>query len=204
MPAPSHARAACGLTLLLAAATPAPAAPLQVQVGDAQGRPLPDAVVWVDSAAARAAARPLSGVAISQRQRQFQPAVSVVTTGSAVSFPNEDTVRHHVYSFSPVKKFEIKLYVGTPAAPVVFDKPGIAVLGCNIHDQMTAWVVVLESPWHARSGADGLATLADVPAGAHTLRVWHPGLPPGAPAAEQAISLGATAGRASLRLGVGG
>jgi hypothetical protein len=115
--------------------------------------------------------------------------VSVVTAGTAVSFPNRDTVRHHVYSFSPVKKFEIKLYVGTPTAPVVFDSPGIAVLGCNIHDTMAAWVVVVDTPHHGLTGADGQISLPNVPPGAYRLRAWHPGLPPGAPALDQALQV---------------
>ncbi|MEK8051605.1 methylamine utilization protein [Ideonella sp. DXS22W] len=188
-----------------AALLPAAAGTLQVQVTDAAGKPLAGAVVFAESPEARAALKPAAGVAIVQRHKQFEPQVTVVPVGTAVSFPNEDTVRHHVYSFSPTKKFEIKLYVGTPAAPVVFDRPGIAVLGCNIHDQMAAWVVVLDTPHVGRSGADGQATLAGVPAGAYRLRAWHPELPPGAPAAEQAVTVAAAGApqRAQFRLGGG-
>lgn len=203
---PRLARRVALPVLALALTLPAGAAvagTVQVQVSDAAGKPLAGAVVFADSPEARTALKPGAGAAIVQRDKQFQPQVSVVTVGTAVSFPNEDTVRHHVYSFSPVKKFEIKLYVGTPAAPVVFDKPGVAVLGCNIHDHMAAWVLVLETPYSARTGADGQATLAQVPPGAYRLRAWHPELPPGAPAAEQAISVAATPVRAALRLGGG-
>jgi hypothetical protein len=84
-------------------------------------------------------------------------------------------VRHHVYSFSPTKTFELKLYAGAPHAPVVFDKPGVAVLGCNIHDKMAAWVVVVDTPLHARSGAAGNSQIEGVPPGAYRMRVWHPG-----------------------------
>jgi len=118
--------------------------------------------------------------------------VSVVTVGTAVNFPNRDTVRHHVYSFSPIKKFEIKLYVGTPTAPVVFDSPGIAALGCNIHDSMAAWVVVVETPYNGLTGANGKLSLGAVPAGSYRLRTWHPGLAPGAPALDQAVLVPAT------------
>jgi hypothetical protein len=116
-------------------------------------------------------------VDISQAKRQFQPKVTVITAGTRVNFPNFDTVRHHVYSFSAIKTFELKLYAGVPGAPVLFDKPGVAVLGCNIHDRMAAWVVVAETPWFARSNA-GQAQIDAVPAGSYRLRVWHPGLPP--------------------------
>jgi len=85
-------------------------------------------------------------------------------------------VRHHVYSFSPAKKFELPLYQGVPASPVVFDKPGVVVLGCNIHDWMVAYVYVSESPHFSRTDAHGNAAIAELPAKAWTVRVWHPQL----------------------------
>ena len=100
------------------------------------------------------------------------PSLLVVQTGTAVSFPNFDTVRHHIYSFSPTKPFEIKLYAGTPAAPVLFDKSGTAILGCNIHDRMTAFIHVVNTPHFAIANQAGVVKL-DVPTGDHTLQVWH-------------------------------
>ncbi|WP_326535522.1 methylamine utilization protein [Pseudorhodoferax sp.] len=169
----------------------AAAGTVHVSVQDSAGKPLAGAVVFLESREAKALARPLAGTEIAQRAKRFEPEVTVVTVGSAVTFPNQDTVRHHVYSFSPVKTFELKLYIGTPANPVVFDKPGIAVLGCNIHDQMAAWVVIVETPYFGRSAASGQVALANVPAGSYRLRVWHPGLAVGAPAADQALAVGA-------------
>ena len=160
---------------------------LEVRVSDATGKPLVGAVVFLESREAHAAVKPAATVEVAQVGRQFTPQVTVVPVGTPVTFPNRDTVRHHVYSFSPVKKFEIRLYVGTPTAPVVFDQPGIAVLGCNIHDSMAAWVVVVETPHYGLTGADGRLTLGPIPAGAYRLRTWHPGLPPGAPAQDQAL-----------------
>ena len=171
---------------------PANATAVDVMVVDASGEPLPGAVVFLESKEARVAARPGAVVDVVQVNRQFQPLVSVVTVGTAVNFPNRDTVRHHVYSFSPIKKFEIKLYVGTPTAPVVFDSPGIAALGCNIHDSMAAWVVVVETPYNGLTGANGKLSLGAVPAGSYRLRTWHPGLAPGAPALDQAVLVPAT------------
>jgi plastocyanin len=169
----------------------AAAGTVQVTVQDSAGKPLTGAVVFLESREARALAKPVDGAEIAQRAKRFEPEVTVVTVGSSVTFPNQDTVRHHVYSFSPVKTFELKLYIGTPANPVVFDKPGIAVLGCNIHDQMAAWVVIVETPYFGRSAANGQVALAHVPAGSYRLRVWHPGLAVGAPAADQALTVGA-------------
>ena len=165
----------------------AAAASVGVFVADRAGKPLPDAVVMLEPANGRLPVTPMAGVRIAQVKRQFTPQVSVVTVGTPVSFPNDDTVRHHVYSFSPVKSFELKLYSGAPNAPVVFDKPGIAVLGCNIHDQMVAWVVVVDTPLHARSAATGQARLEGVPPGTYRLRVWHPALPEGAPPTSSAL-----------------
>lgn len=190
---------------LLAALGPAAAAAtLEVEVLDRDGKPLPEAVVFLESAAARSASRPLPGVEIEQAGKRFTQAVTVVTVGTAVSFPNRDTVRHHVYSFSPAKTFELKLYIGTPASPVVFDKPGIAVLGCNIHDAMAAWVVIVETPHHGLTAANGRIRLADVPPGSYRLRAWHTALPPGAPALDQALQLPAQGAQAQLRLPVQG
>ncbi len=184
---PVYLAAVCAALSGLAA--PAFATAVEIMVGDATGKPMPGAVVFLESKDARAAARPGAVVDVVQVNRQFQPLVSVVTVGTAVNFPNRDTVRHHVYSFSPIKKFEIKLYVGTPTAPVVFDSPGIAALGCNIHDRMAAWVVVVETPYKGLTGVDGRLSLSAVPAGTYRLRTWHPGLPPGAAALDQAVQV---------------
>lgn len=182
--------------------TAALAASVQVEVADAAGKPVADAVVFLDSADARKQARPLASVEMAQEKRQFVPGVLVVTAGTEVLFPNRDTVRHHVYSFSPAKKFELKLYTGTPSNPVLFDKTGVVTLGCNIHDQMVGWILVLETPYYARSaGGTGRLLLDNVPPGTYTLRTWHTRLPVGAPAQEQALTVPATgAATVSVRL----
>jgi len=167
-------------------------ASVSVSVSDQAGRPLHDAVVLLEPATGKLPVAPLAGVQIVQVKRQFAPQVSVVTVGTPVSFPNDDTVRHHVYSFSPVKTFELKLYAGVPNAPVVFDKPGIAVLGCNIHDQMVAWVVVVDTPLYARSAASGKARIEGVPPGNYQLRVWHSALAEGAPPTSSPLAVGST------------
>lgn len=192
-------RRALAATLLVTSAA-AFAAPVEVRVTDAAGKPLAGAVVFLESREAREQVKPLAGVEIAQADKQFQPAVSVVTVGTAVNFPNRDTVRHHVYSFSPAKRFEIKLYVGTPAQPVVFDQPGIAVLGCNIHDQMAAWVLIVDTPWYGRTGVDGRFARADVPPGSYRLRTWHANLPVGATPTNQALRVETAGAQASVKL----
>ena len=190
------ALAVCGTALCATARAGA----VEVRVTDAAGKPLANAVVFLESREAKAAVKPGPAAEIAQADRQFVPPVTVVPVGTAVSFPNRDTVRHHVYSFSAVKKLEIKLYVGTPAAPVVFDQPGIAVLGCNIHDNMAAWVVIVETPWFGQSAADGRVAWPQVPAGSYRLRSWHPSLAPGAPAADQPLQVGAAALQVAIKL----
>lgn len=118
---------------------------------------------------------------MAQQDISFQPYVLVVPVGATVSFPNRDKVRHHVYSFSPAKRFELKLYGREEARTVTFDKPGPVSLGCNIHDQMIAYVYVSDTPYAAKSGADGTAVVKNAPAGAATLVVWHPDLKSKAP-----------------------
>jgi plastocyanin len=156
----------------------------------ATAAPLAEAVVLLEPIVGKAAVRPLPDVEISQAQRQFSPRVTLITVGTQVHFPNFDTLRHHVYSFSKAKTFEIKLYSGVPARPVLLDKPGVAVLGCNIHDRMAAWVVVADTPWHALSGADGIARMADAPPGGYRLSVWHPGLAANSPPPTRSVQLG--------------
>jgi plastocyanin len=145
------------------------------KVTDQQGKPLADAVVVavpVDGGA-RLPVKPRDDT-LDQIDKQFVPKVMAVVIGTSVFFPNNDNVRHQVYSFSPAKRFELPLYAGVPAQPILFDKPGVVVIGCNIHDWMVAYIYVSESPYFAKTGADGKATLADLPPRTYVLRVWHP------------------------------
>ena len=190
------------LAALVLLAGGAQAGTVQVDVSDAAGKPLADAVVFLDSAEARKQVKPLVGVEMAQEKRQFVPGVLVVPVGTEVRFPNHDTVRHHVYSFSPAKKFELKLSSGTPSNPVLFDKSGVVTLGCNIHDQMVGWVLVVDTPYYARTpAATGKAQSDSAPPGTYTLRTWHTRLPVGAPALEQALTVPATgSATASVRM----
>ena len=150
----------------------AQAAAVQVLVTDQQGKPLSDAVVELYDPASTAKT---SGIAeVAQQDLTFRPFVSAVQVGSKVDFPNQDKTRHHVYSFSPAKVFELKLYADKPEAPVLFDTPGIVALGCNIHDYMQAYVYVGESPFLAVTDEQGIATFDQLPAGAYQLKLWHP------------------------------
>ncbi|MCB4810941.1 methylamine utilization protein [Methylovorus menthalis] len=148
------------------------AAELTVNVTDAAGSPLPDAVVYAEPTG-KAPVTAIATAAIEQKNRQFYPLVSVIQTGASVTFPNRDKVKHHVYSFSPAKTFELKLYSGIPSTPVIFDKAGTVVLGCNIHDQMLAFIRVVDTPYFALSDSTGKATISNLPNGPYTLKTWH-------------------------------
>ena len=147
-------------------------ASLQVTVKDGRGALVSDAVVYVTSEAkpARAQKREV----IDQQNKQFIPYVTAVEVGTAIFFPNKDNIRHHVYSLSAAKRFELPLYSGVPAAPVLFDKEGFVTLGCNIHDWMIAYVAVLATPHFRVTGRDGRAVLNNLPAGPCEVTVWHP------------------------------
>lgn len=161
--------------LLLAGAGMGQAGDLSVTVRDQKGNPVRDAVVYAVPATGQGPAR--KGQAeVEQRNKQFVPYVSAVQTGSRVQFPNKDEVKHHIYSFSPTKKFELPLYSGTPPEPIVFDQSGLVTLGCNIHDWMIAYILVVPTPWFAVSGSDGGTQIRGLPAGAYQVEVWQPRL----------------------------
>ncbi|MCU6453704.1 methylamine utilization protein [Sphingomonas sp. A2-49] len=170
-PFPRAAIAAALLTLPTAAS----AATVQVTVRQADGTPLRDAVVMVESAAAPRA-MPRGPYVMEQKNIAFQPHVLVVPVGAQVLFPNRDTVRHHVYSFSKPKRFDLKLYGREDQRSVTFDTAGVVALGCNIHDTMNGFIVVSATPFFATADAQGHVVIPGVPAGGVTLRVFSPAI----------------------------
>ena len=181
-----------GLALLCAALSGAAVAgDIRATLRDQKGQPVEDAVVLAmpQDRAAFAAAKPVRSV-VDQVDREFVPYVRAIYVGTSVFFPNKDNIRHHVYSFSPAKKFELPLYSGSTAPPVQFDKPGVVVLGCNIHDWMIGYIYVADTPFFAKSEKDGQALLENLPPGEYQLRVWHPDLAQNEQATVQRLSLG--------------
>ena len=167
---------------LLALSAPAAATTFTAQVADDDGHPIANAVVALlpDSKSLPApSARLPAEKTIDQRHETFLPLVTVVPKGGRIVFANNDDTTHQVYSFSPVKQFEITLARGEHSPPIAFDTPGVAALGCNIHDHMIAYVFVAESPWTALTSTDGRAVIADAPPGNYQAQVWHPKFPPG-------------------------
>ena len=163
--------ATCAALLAPAAAA---AADIQLLIRDQSGAPVRDAVVSLAAPGRPAPVRPARTVQVEQKDIKFNPFVLVVPVGADVVFPNRDKVRHHVYSFSKPKKFELKLYGREEQRSVRFDKAGAVAIGCNIHDSMSGFVKVVDTPWAAKTDETGRAAIGGLPAGPLQLRVWHP------------------------------
>jgi plastocyanin len=165
------------------ASAPVAAANVDVQISDSAGHPAANAVVALTSQAGPMPASHLPMEAIvDQRHETFLPLVTLIRKGGHVIFTNNDTTMHQVYSFSPIKQFEFEMDEGRRSAPVVFDKPGVASIGCNIHDHMITYVYVADAPWAVLTDGKGHAVVTDVPLGNYRVDLWHPQLMPGRPA----------------------
>lgn len=156
------------------------AASVEVDVRDQNERAVEGAVV--ELLPGRAASPPVSPLplesTIDQQHETFLPLVTLIRKGGRVIFTNHDTTMHQVYSFSEIKQFAFEIDQGQRSDPVVFDKPGLAAIGCNIHDHMIAYVYVADSPWTARTDSHGRVQF-EAPTGDYSAKVWHPNLPPG-------------------------
>jgi len=162
--------------LLYFLTTTAFAAKVNVKIIDQSNKPVKDAVVTLKAKGkAKPPIEPMTAV-MRQNDYKFKPHVLPITVGSKVSLPNQDATLHHVYSFSPAKRFEFKLYSKKKVPSVTFDKTGVVTLGCNIHDSMLAYIYVLDTPYFVKTKSNGLGTIKDMPAGKYKLTVWHPRL----------------------------
>lgn len=177
-------------------------AAVTVEVLDSSGQPVPNAVVYAEPVGAPVPSKPPRQTEIEQKNKTFFPLVTVVQTGTPILFPNHDNVRHHVYSFSPAKTFELKLYSGTPGSPVVFDKPGTVVLGCNIHDQMVAYVQVVNTPYFGVTDRSGSVKLEGLGNGKYTLKAWYFKMAQNQAAVEQPLQVQGGEAKAAVKLNV--
>jgi plastocyanin len=181
-------------------ASTAIAAPLELRVLNLEGKGIAGTVVVLRSTdPARPVARPVV-TQIDQVDRQFTPHVLVVPTGSKISFPNSDSVRHQVYSFSPAKRFELPLYRGKQHNPIEFERAGVVTLGCNIHDNMRAYVFVVDAQYFGRTDVNGTWKLPDVQPGTYSVQVWHPKSRETRPVVDQQIKVTAAEPQLVLRL----
>ena len=151
------------------------AAPLTVTVVLPDGHPLSGVVVTAQPKEGVSHPAPAVQASMDQVDKAFVPDLLVIPTGSTIGFPNSDTVSHQIYSFSPAKRFQLPLYRGKQYPPVEFDQPGVVTLGCNIHDNMLAYVVVTDAPFFGRTNTTGSWT-AEIPAGNYAVSIWHPRL----------------------------
>ncbi|WP_334190078.1 methylamine utilization protein [Noviherbaspirillum sp.] len=171
----------CFATLLAStvlAAAPAHAGNVTATITDKSGAALNNVVLFATpvGTAVPPPSRVPEPATIVQEELQFKPYVSVVRTGTAISFPNNDKIEHHVKSFSPAKEFEYKVYdKGTPP-PVVFDKPGLVVVYCLLHGWMRSYVMVVDTPYYSLADAAGSARLEGLPDGTYEIKAWHPDL----------------------------
>jgi plastocyanin len=177
------------------AGAPAAAGTVHVKVIDERGTPVERVAVYAvpSNPAARTAAAPpaASSATMDQAHNAFVPHVLIVQAGSSVLFPNNDVVSHHVYSFSDPKSFELPLYKGNAHPPLTFEKPGLVVLGCNIHDGMLGYILVVDTAHYALTDRSGTLALESLAAGDYTLHVWTPRLKPNALPAAQPLTLAA-------------
>lgn len=186
-------RIAISLLLAMVCLLPVQAAragELVVSVSEASGSPVQDAVVFATPPgnSGRVQGKP-GTTAVDQVDKEYVEAVTVVQKNTGIVFPNHDNIRHHVYSFSPAKTFEIPLYLGLPREPVIFDQAGPVSLGCNIHDWMSGYIYVVDTPYFAKTGGDGVARLT-LPDGAYRIEIWHFRMKGPASSTGQPVSVG--------------
>lgn len=177
--------------LFAAVIAPADAAEIDIAVLDQNGEPVGDAVVslWPGEKG-RLPPDPASKAhKIDQSNEAFVPFVTVMRRGDTVVFKNSDRTRHHVYSFSPVKPFELVLNPNETSQSLKFDQSGIAAIGCNIHDKMLAYAFVTDTPWTALTDAQGHGQITNLPKGRFRAEIWHPRMDPDRPAPEQSLTV---------------
>ncbi|MBV8636230.1 MAG: methylamine utilization protein [Burkholderiaceae bacterium] len=154
------------------------------------GDPMADAVIYAMPLDTALPPLKFDTSSVAQEHLQFTPYVTVLRTGSEARFPNLDNIDHHVKSFSPAREFEIKP-ADKGAPPIKFDKPGVVVVYCLIHEWMRAYVYVVETPYFGKSEAAGTVALDNLPPGNYELRAWHPDMGTIKPPLQQTVKIGA-------------
>jgi plastocyanin len=198
-----------GLLIALSGAVECAAGTLEISVVDEQGKPLEHVAVYAMPQAsgdrpARNAAAASEGqtptATMDQMRHQFVPHLLVVQAGTEVTFPNSDDVSHHVYSFSPTKTFELPLYKGDLHPPVMFEQPGIVVVGCNIHDGMLGYIRVVDTPYFAVTNEQGVALIDGIPSGDYSVAAWTPRVRPADSPAPLPVAVAGGALTAEIRI----
>ena len=193
----------CGLALAAwggAGPATASAATLEVTVLTSEGKGLAGAVVMLHALDPGGHPGAPVGAVMDQVNLAFEPDVLVIPVGSTVSFPNTDSTSHQIYSFSSAHRFQLPLYRGKPYPPEHFDKVGLVTLGCNIHDNMLAYIVVTDAPFFVRTGATGAWSASGVGRGRYRIELWHPRLRDDPVALAREISVGEERAEIRIRL----
>jgi plastocyanin len=157
---------------------------VRVSVQDENGNPVHNAVVFAAALQSGVPGTPPGTGGMDREKRNnidlkdqhIVPLVLPVQAGTTVSFSNRAAIQHQIYSISPAKPFNLTIDKGASSAGMVFDKPGIVVVGSAINDRMIGYIYVLKTPWFATTGKDGTADLRDLPKGTYDVRVWHPAI----------------------------
>jgi plastocyanin len=163
---------------------------VSVSVLQTDGKPVVGAIVTLHPLDAASRPSPPTRAVMDQVNLAFDPDVLVIPVGSTVEFPNTDTTRHQVYSFSPAHPFQLPLYRGKPYPPERFDRAGLVTLGCNIHDDMLAYIMVTDAAYFGRTNAAGNWSVGTVPRGRYRVEVWHPRVRDAAPELQRELTVG--------------
>jgi plastocyanin len=147
---------------------------LRIRVLDIAGKPLPNVVVYLQNHETAAMPQMPHSHEIEQQDKKFAPYVSVIRQQETVVFTNHDDITHHVYSFNGPARFEFRLQPQESNAVTDFEAPGVIAMGCNIHDWMSGYVMVVDTPFYTMTDAEGIASFADVPSNEYHLVAWHP------------------------------
>ena len=132
-------------------------------------------VVWLSPVDSRAPMRPFPStrLRLTQHHKSFEPHLLVVPVGAVVEFPNRDPFFHNVFSLFEGKRFDLGLYEAGTTRNVSFDRPGVSYIFCNIHAEMSAVVIALDTPLFGISNRSGEIVIPQVPAGRYTMKVWY-------------------------------
>jgi len=150
---------------------------INIKVNDTVKKPLENIVVYIEAEnkasydKEQLSDKPIA--TMDQVNRQFSPQILVVNKSTKINFPNSDKIKHHVYSFSPAKTFEIKLYSDEQSSPLLFEQAGDVTLGCNIHDWMLGYIYVVDTPWFGKTDSQGNINF-ELPEGKYNIKLWHP------------------------------
>lgn len=174
-------------TILLSFSLSVQSADTSITVLDKENNALHNIVVELQSDTFDSMQPSNKPVIMQQLEQQFVPHVLAVSKRSVVEFPDSDTVKHHVYSFSPVKTFEIAIYKQSVSREITLEQAGVVELGCNIHDWMLGYIYVAQSPVFTQTDVSGQARFAEPVAGVFSnqaaranikVKIWHPRLSP--------------------------